>query len=66
MPTAWHLQAPKVTSPLIYHSSDTLIPDGLATARTLSGGAGMVVTEGDPANPTTLLTKQQRGAAITS
>ncbi len=26
----------------------------------------MVVTEGDPANPTTLLTKQQRGAPITS
>ncbi len=26
----------------------------------------MVVTEGGPANPTTLLTKQQRGAAITS
>ncbi len=26
----------------------------------------MVETEGDPANPTTLLTKQQRGAAITS
>ncbi len=29
-------------------------------------GAGMVVTEGDPANPTTLLTKQQRGTAVTS
>ncbi len=26
----------------------------------------MVVTQGDPAKPTTLLTKQQRGAAITS
>ncbi len=26
----------------------------------------MVVTEGDPASPTTLLTKQQRGAAFTS
>ncbi len=26
----------------------------------------MVVTEGDPANPTTLLTGQQSGAAITS
>ncbi len=26
----------------------------------------MVVTEGDPANPRTLLTKQQRGAASTS
>ncbi len=33
---------------------------------TLNGGAGMLVTEGDPANPTTLLRKQQRGAAITS
>ncbi len=40
--------------------------DGSATAGTLNGGAGMVVTEGDPANPTTLLTKQQRGAAFTS
>ncbi len=40
--------------------------DGSATAGTVNGGAGMVVTEGDPANPTTLLTKQQRGAAFTS
>ncbi len=40
--------------------------DGSATAGTPRGGAGMVVTEGDPANPTALLTKQQRGAAITS
>ncbi len=39
--------------------------DDSATAGTLNGGAGMVVTEGDPANPTTLLT-QQRGAVITS
>ncbi len=39
---------------------------GSATAGTLNGGAGMVVTEGDPANPTTFLMKQQRGAAITS
>ncbi len=41
------------------------MPDGSATAGTISGGAGLVVTEGDPANPTTLLTKQQRRAAIT-
>ncbi len=40
--------------------------DGSPTGGTPNGGAGMVVTEGDPANPTTLLTKQQRGAAITS
>ncbi len=40
--------------------------DGSATAGTLYGGAEMVVTEGDPANPTTLLTKQQRRAAITT
>ncbi len=39
---------------------------GSAKAGTLNGGAGMVVTEGDPANPPTLLTKQERGAAITS
>ncbi len=41
-----------------------IFTNGPATAGTLNGGAGMVVTEGDPANPTTLLTKQQRGAAI--
>ncbi len=40
--------------------------DGSATAGALRGGAGMVVTEGDPANPTNLLTKQRRGAAFTS
>ncbi len=40
--------------------------NGSATAGTLNGGAGMVVTERDPANPTTLLTKQQRGTASTS
>ncbi len=39
---------------------------GSIRAGTLSGGAGIVVTEGDPANPTTLLMMQQRGAAITS
>ncbi len=42
------------------------MPDSSATAGTLNGGAGMVVTEGDPANPKTLLTNQQRGAAFTS
>ncbi len=40
--------------------------DGSATAGTLNSGTGIVVTERDPANPTTLLTKQQRGAAFTS
>ncbi len=34
-------------------------------AATLSGDAGAVVAEGDPANPITVLTKQHRGAAIT-
>ncbi len=43
-----------------------IFTDGSATAGTLNGCAGLLVTEGDPANPTTLLTKQQRGAAITS
>ncbi len=52
---------------LIFHHARFIIyADGSATAGTLNGGAGMVVTEGDPANPTTLLTKQQRGAAFTS
>ncbi len=52
----------------IRHLNDRFViyTDGSATAGTLSGGAGMVATEGDPANPTTLLTNQQRGAAITS
>ncbi len=40
--------------------------DGSATAGTLKGGGGLVVTEGDPANPKTLLTKKQHGAAFTS
>ncbi len=40
--------------------------DGSATTETLNGVAGTVVTEGDPANTTTLLPKQQRGAAIPS
>ncbi len=40
--------------------------DGSTTAGTLNDGVGMVVTEEDPANPTTILTKQQRGAANTS
>ncbi len=41
--------------------------DGYATAGLLSsGGSGIVATDGGPANPATLLTEQQRGAAITS
>ncbi len=40
--------------------------DGLATAGTQNGGAGMVVTEGDPFNSPPLLAKQTREAAITS
>ncbi len=38
----------------------------MPVSSTLNGGAGIVVTKGDPANPMTLFTKQQRGAAITS
>ncbi len=45
---------------------DKYRPHSWATPGTLSGGTGMAVTEGDPANPTTLLTKQQRGSAINS
>ncbi len=57
-----------LTPPPIIHLNARLIiyTDGSATAGTLNGGAGKVVTEGGPATPTTLLTKQQRGAAITS
>ncbi len=40
--------------------------DDSTTAEVLNGGAEIVVTERDPANPTTIITKQQRGAAITS
>ncbi len=50
----------------ILNARFTFYNDGSATVGTLSDGAGMVVTEEDPANPTNLLTKQQRGAAITS
>ncbi len=45
---------------------DKYRPHSGAIPGTLSGGTGMAVTEGDPANPTTLLTKLQREAAITS
>ncbi len=40
--------------------------DGSATGGTLGGGVETVATEGDPANPTSLPKKQQRGTAITS
>ncbi len=40
--------------------------NGSATAGTQNGGTLMVVTEGDPAGPTTLRTKPHRGAAFTS
>ncbi len=54
------------TSPylsFIKHLNGRLIiyTDGSATAGTLKGFAEIVVTEGDPANTTTLLTMQQRG-----
>ncbi len=54
--------------PFIRHLNARFIiyTDGSATAGTLSGGAATVVTGGDPTNPTTPLTKQQRGAAFTS
>ncbi len=65
-PTTCHLQVPEMIQPSICHPLFTFYNDGSATVGILGGGAGMVVTEGDPANPTILLTKQQRGAAITS
>ncbi len=40
--------------------------DGSLTAGTVTGSTGMVVTDGNFANPTILLTKTQSGAAITS
>ncbi len=48
------------------HTRFIIYTGASATAGTLIGGAGLVVTEGYPANPTKLLTKQQRGAVITS
>ncbi len=45
---------------------DKYCPHSWATPGTLSGGTRMAVTEGDPANPTTLPTKLQREAATTS
>ncbi len=53
MQTTGNMQAPMYT-------------DGLTTAGPLSGGAGMVVTQGDPAILTPLFTKQQRRPANTS
>ncbi len=40
--------------------------DGSATGGTLNGCGGKVVSEGEPANPSTLLTKLHRGAVLTS
>ncbi len=39
--------------------------DGSATAGTLNGGAEIAVTEEDPANPSTLLSKLRRGTHVT-
>lgn len=41
------------------------MPDHTDCSATLNDGAGMVVTGGDPANSTSLLTKQRREAAFT-
>ncbi len=57
-----------IPPPVIRHLNGRFIlyTNGSATDGTLSGGAGMVVTEEDPANPTTLLKKKQRGTPFTS
>ncbi len=75
----WSVHANKLAPPgsyvdttpylsFIRHLNERFIifTDGSATAGTLIGGSGMVATEGDPNNATTLLMKQQLGAAITS
>ncbi len=38
----------------------------MTTAGTLSCGTGIVLTEGEPEKPTTILMKQKRGTVITS
>ncbi len=44
----------------------TVYFDGSATAGTKDGGAGVIVTRSDPADPTILHQSQLRGAAFTS
>ncbi len=44
----------------------TVYTDGLASVGTKNGGAGVIVTRGDPADPTILHQSHLRGAAFTS
>ncbi len=44
----------------------TVYTDSSATAGTKDGGAGVIVTRGDPANPTILHRSDLRGAVFTS
>ncbi len=44
----------------------TVYTDGSASAGTKDGGAGVIVTRGDPADPTILHQSHLRGAAFTS
>ncbi len=44
----------------------TVYTDGSATAGTKDGGAGVIVTRGDPVDPTILHQSHLRGAAFTS
>ncbi len=44
----------------------TIYTDGSASAGTKDGGAGVIVTRGDPADPTILHQSNLRGAAFTS
>ncbi len=44
----------------------TVYTDGSASAGTKDGGAGVIVTRGDPADPTVLHQSHLRGAAFTS
>ncbi len=51
---------------LIIYLNARSIAYASTTVRTLYGGAGMAVADGDSAYPTLLFTKQHRGATVTS
>ncbi len=51
--------------PRTHHDSRD-VPDGSASAGTKDGGAGVIVTRGDPADPTILHQNRLHGAAFTS
>ncbi len=65
-PTTWHLKDPHLSFISHLDARFIIYTYCSATVGALKCDAGMVVIEGDAANPTTHLTKRQRGATFTS